>query len=291
MTVLVLGASGYTGRSVTRALANRDVPVRAFIRRPEAEAVALADGASEIVLGNLLDLRAVEDAARGADGIFFIGPRFMPEETELAEAVIAIAARCGVRRFVLSGVYHPTIRDLANHRAKVRVEDALYRSDLEFVVLQPARFMHGLLLSSWSRLLEDGVLADAFDPGNPMSYVDYRDVAEVVAIAFAEDRLVRGTFELAAEGEHALHDLAAACEGVLGRTIQAEQIPLESYAPARSLLRNPYSADGFNRLRSYYDAHGFRGGNSMVLRTILGREPADFAAALRNLLDTRKETQ
>jgi len=279
--ILVLGASGYTGLAVTRALAARGMEVRGFIRNADAAAGVRAAGAAEIVVGDLLDLRAVEGAAKGVDGIFFIGPRFLAEEAALAKAVIDIAVRAGTRRFVLSGVYHPSIRALVNHRSKRDTEDHLYQTDLEFTVLQPARFMHGLLLSSWTRIVEEGLLDDAFAADVKMAYVDYCDVAEVAAIAFCEDRLVRGTFELSADGQHTLHEVAAALSATLNRSVRAERVALLDYSPAGSLLTNPYSADGFRRLRSYYDRHGFHGGNSLVLAAILGRAPNDFAAFWR----------
>ncbi len=280
-TVLVLGASGHTGRAVTRALARRGVGVRGFIRNADAAEAVRDCGASEISVGDLRDLRAVEDAAQGADGVFFIGPRFMPEEAALGQSVIDIAVRAGVRRFVLSGVYHPTIAALVNHQTKARIEDHLYTTDLEFTVLQPARFMHGLLLSSWPQIVERGVLADAFAPDVAMAYVDYADVAEAASIAFTEDRLVGGTFELSAPGQPTLIELAAVFGEVLGRPLRAEQVPLADYAPAGSVLANPYSADGFRRLRDYYDRYGFHGGNSLVLGAILGRPPTEFADCFR----------
>lgn len=65
--------------------------------------------------------------------------------------------------------------------------------------------------------------------------------------------------------------------------MRAEQIPLPEQAPAQALLADPYAADGFERLRAYY-AYGFRGGNPLVLRTILGREPIDFTTELQDHL-------
>jgi uncharacterized protein YbjT (DUF2867 family) len=285
--ILILGGAGYAGLAVTRALAARGRDVRAFIRDPDAAAVAERAGATEVVVGDLRDLRAVEGAAAGADGVFFIGPRFMPEETALGRSVVDIAVRADVRRFVLSGVYHPTILELVNHQAKVPIEDHLYKTDLEFTILQPARFMHGLMLSAWPRIVAEDVIADAFATDVRMAYVDYNDVAEVAAIAFDEDRLVRGTFELATPGEHTLGDLAATLSGALGRPIRAEQAPLDDYGPAQTLLANPYGSDGFRRLRDYYDRYGFRGGNSLVLGTILGRAPNGFGAFLEAFLALR----
>ncbi|MFF7549711.1 NAD(P)H-binding protein [Streptomyces canus] len=277
--ILVLGASGDTGLAVTRALTARGAEVRAFVRdAATAESVGRA-GAGEIAVGDLRDLAAVERAAAGCEGVFFIGPRFMPEEAQLGKAVIDIARRTGVRRFVFSGVYHPSIDALLNHRPKLAIEDHLYRTDLEFTVLQPSRFMHGPLVSGWTRVLAEGVYADAFSPDVRMAYVDYEDVAEVVAIAFTEQRLVRGTFELSAVGEYTAHDIAGRLTEALGRPVRAQQTALDEYGPAaqQGLLASPFAAEGFRRLREYYDAYGFRGGNGLVLQAILGREPTSLA--------------
>jgi hypothetical protein len=42
----------------------------------------------------------------------------------------------------------------------------------------------------------EGVYADTFRPDVRMAYIDYEDDAEVVAITFVEQRLVRGTYAL-----------------------------------------------------------------------------------------------
>ena len=286
--ILVVGASGYTGLAVIRALARRGAPARALIRDPTKAALVRAAGAEDVAIGDLRDIAALERALAECSGIYCIGPRFMPEEAEVGKAVVDVAVGAGVRRFVYSGVYHPSIRALLNHRAKLVVEDHLYKSDLEFTVLQPARFMHGPVLSSWSRILGEGVYADAFNPDRPMAYVDYDDVAEAAAIALTEDTLVRGTFELAAHGECTGHDLAAHLGAALGRSVRAEQASLDDYEPAQgAALTNPYGREGFVRLRRYYDEFGFRGGNGVVLTAILGRAPTDFPTFLAKLLRDR----
>ncbi|WP_416981197.1 NmrA family NAD(P)-binding protein [Streptomyces sp. T028] len=290
--ILVLGASGYTGLAVTRALTARGAKVRAFIRDAGKGDSVRRAGAAEIAEGDLRDLAALERAATGCEGVFLIGPRFMPEEAQLGKAVIDIAQRVGVRRFVLSGVYHPSIEVLLNHQPKLAIEDHLYKTDLEFTVLQPSRFLHGPLLSSWSRAATEGVYADAFSPDVRMAYVDYEDVAEVVAVAFTEQRLVRGTFELSAPGEYTAHDIAAHLTAALGRPVRAQQATLEEYGPAaqQGLLASPFAAEGFRRLRAYYDAFGFRGGNGLVLETILGREPIGVAAWIARHLRDQQST-
>ena len=61
----------------------------------------------------------------------------------------------GVRKFVFSGVIHPSISKMANHAAKLPVEEAMYESGLDFTVLQPTMFMQ-TLNNSWSGVLERG---------------------------------------------------------------------------------------------------------------------------------------
>ena len=283
--IVVLSAAGYTGRCVVAALAARGLPVRGMVRDARAAATVRALGATEVVVGDLRDVTTVAAALHGVDGVFFAAPRFLPEEAALSETVIDLAERAGAQRFVLSGVYHPSIGELVNHAAKQRAEARLYTSGLEFTVLQPARFMHGLLLSSRDRILAEGVLADAFRAEVSMAYVDYRDVAEVAALAVATPDLVGGTFELSAPGQPTLHDIADVLGEVLGRPVRAQHVALSDYAPAAGLLTNPYAADGFRRLREHYDRHGFPGGNALVLRTILGREPHGFADVWRGLPD------
>jgi uncharacterized protein YbjT (DUF2867 family) len=286
--ILVLGASGYTGLAVIRALRSRGVEVRGFIRNPDAEAAVRAAGASEIFLGDLRDLHSVEAAARGVDGIFFIGPRFMAEEAAIGKAVIDIAVKVGARRFVLSGVYHPTIRDLYNHQSKRAIEDHLYKTDLEFVILQPARYMHFLLVPNWTRVLQEGVLADAFATDMKFAYVDYNDVAEVAAISFHEDRLIHGTYELSADGQYNLHEVAEMLSAALRRPVRAVQTPFNDLTPARREIANPYSAEAFRRLHAYYNKYGFHGGNALVLSSILGRAPNTFDTFWQMEADCRR---
>jgi nucleoside-diphosphate-sugar epimerase len=82
-----------------------------------------------------------------------------------------------VRKFVFSGVIHPSISAMVNHRAKQSVEEALYGSSMDFTVLQPAMFI-----------------------SVKVCWVDYRDVAEVAALAMTGDELSCGVFELCAPG-------------------------------------------------------------------------------------------
>jgi uncharacterized protein YbjT (DUF2867 family) len=117
---------------------------------------------------------------------------------------------------------------------------------------------------------EQGVVAMPYSKRSKLSYVDYRDVAEVIALALTEDRLSYGTFELCGPGMYSPTDLAALMSGVLGRRVEAGEIPPAEWA--RGLPRGPFG-EGLVKMMDHYDHYGLPGGNDLVLRAVLGHDP------------------
>ena len=153
--------------------------------------------------------------------MFLIIPAFAPDSAALGTGVVAAAQAAGVRRLVFSGVYHPSL-SLVNHASMRPVEEAVYRSDLEFTILQPAMFMQGLL-GGWQSAVEHGAFVMPYSKDSAMTFVDYRDAAEAAAIAFTTDDLVHGTFELAAGGMVTRSELAALMTRYAGREVVAQE--------------------------------------------------------------------
>lgn len=118
-----------------------------------------------------------------------------------------------------------------------------------------------------------GVLAEPWSPETQFSRVDYRDVAEVAAIALTEDRLLYGTFELCSDGWLNRHDVTSVMGEVLGRTIKAESVDPATLGDAAKPMRPMFA---------HYDHFGLRG-NALTLGAILGREPQSIKAYLGEL--------
>lgn len=278
MRVLTIGATGQFAGLVVPALSGRGVQVRALVHDPAKVEQLKGAGVDETVVGDLRDLDSMRAALRGVEGVFLIIPAFAPDTADLGTALVTAAQQAGVRRVVFSGVYHPSL-SLVNHASTRPIEEALYHAELEFTVLQPAMFMQGLA-SGWTSARERGVFAMPYSKDSAMTFVDYRDVAEVAATAFATDELVNGTFELAAGSMITRTELANIMSRHAGRDVTAADLD-----PADVLAEMPdgFERDGLTDMFADYTAHGFHGGNSLVLRTILGRAPRsldDFFAEL-----------
>jgi len=188
--ILVFGAAGTCGASVVRSLAARQAKVRGFVRNEERAVRAREAGASEVAVGDLRHIASVEAACKGISGVFYLAPKFVADEASIGRMVVDAASRAGVTRFVYQSALHSAITSMPHHDLKRQVEVALYNSDLEFTILQCARFMHNISLF-WNAIVEKGIFAEPFSADVPISDVDFNDLAEVAALALTKPGLGR----------------------------------------------------------------------------------------------------
>jgi len=280
-TILAVGAAGKFAGLVLPALAARGANVRGFVRREADAAAVRARGATEVAIGDLGDRASVDAALQGIDSVFYIAPAFLPDEANVGRRMVDAARRAGVRRFVFSSVIHPTLGALDNHAAKGPVEEALLDSGMAYVLLHPTMFFQNYA-GSWPSVLKSGVLAEPWSTETRFSRVDYRDVAEVAAIALTEDRLTFGTFELCAEGMLNRKEVAALIGDVLGRPIEAAKVRLDASPPAPSDSPQARQMAAMTPMFDWYDKHSLLG-SALTLRAILGREPRSLRAYFEEL--------
>jgi uncharacterized protein YbjT (DUF2867 family) len=271
MKVLIVGATGKYARHVVPELKQRSATIRALVRDKNKADTVRQQGVDEVAIGDLTDPNSLHSAASGVDGVFHINPAFAPNEAELGVSMVKAAKASGVRKFVFSGAIHPSISKMSNHAAKRPVEEALYESGMEFTVLQPTMFMQ-TLDNSWSAVLEQGRFSLPYSKKAKASYVDYRDVAEVVALALTEDKLGYGTFELCAPGMVNRVELVAMMSEAIGHPIEAGEPSFDAWAQAANIPDGSIH-EGLKAMYADYEQYGFPGGNALVLRAILGREP------------------
>ncbi|WP_428393067.1 NmrA family NAD(P)-binding protein [Lichenicoccus sp.] len=279
--ILVIGAAGRFAGLVVPALARRGVKPRGFVRTPDQAGTARANGAEEVVLGDLRDEASVTAALRGVERAFYISPVYQDDEAEMGIGFVKAARRAGVKRIVFSTIIHPSLA-LRNHASKRPIENALFESGLDHVLLRPA-VLYQNLVAAWPGIIESGVLAEPFSSTARIARVDYRDVAEVAALALTEDLLLNGTFELSADSGMTREEVAAIASRVSGRTITPAAPDFEAWVAKAKL---PYNADQKRQLAAMYanyDQHGLLG-NPFTLRAILGRAPRSMDMFFADLM-------
>ncbi len=286
MLVLVVGATGKFAHLVVPELKKRGARVRALIRGKDREAKAREYGVDEVVVGDLEDPSSLRSAAKGVEGVFHLNPAFAPNEARLGTAMVEVARSSGVKKFVFSGVIHPSLSKMIGHAAKQPVEEAIYDSGLNFVILQPAMFMQNLG-NAWNVILTTGQFALPYSKQSKTCYVDYRDVAEAAALGLTGDSLDYGTFELSSHGLSSRAEIAHLISEVLGRKVEATEVSFEKWVQAAQIPEGPMR-QGIKAMFEHYDRIGLAGGNGLVLRSILGREPRTLPQYIRELATTQK---
>lgn len=282
--VLAVGAAGKFAGMVVPELVKRGVTVRGLTSNPQGADAVRKNGAAEVAVGDLRDPTSLRAALEGIDSVFHISPVFAPDQIEMGRNLVEAAVAAHVRRIVFSSVIHPILTAVDNHAAKGPIEQAIVASDLEYSILHPAVFYQNYA-AAWPQVVKSGVIAEPYSASRRIGRVDFRDVAEVAALALTEDRLLYGTFELCAAGNFDRHGVAKIIAEVQGREIQAAVVPFDAWAEEAGIPRDGSIRSGLEQMYAWYDAHGFAA-NPSSLRTILGREPRALQTYFEELAAT-----
>ncbi len=309
--ILVTGAGGGVGRGVARRLAEGGEKVRAFVKNEEQARVARADGAAEVVIGDIRSTDDVVGAVPGVARVFHVCPTAVVREVAIAEGLIAAARANDVEHIVFNSVIHPEIKELPHHQEKLRVEALLHASDVPATVLRPSHFMQNYL-DFWDLMLA-GTLPYPSSPNSVMGVVDAEDIGEVGAMITASPHGHAGkTYDLSTQ-ELTRHEMAAIWSGVLGHSVSAVRLPptavkspLQGVGAAATIVAKSLastkthalgsivrglagssntrgvrnwpeeSKDCYVAMMSYYDTVGLPAGNMTVLPELLGRPATSY---------------
>jgi uncharacterized protein YbjT (DUF2867 family) len=275
--ILVVGAAGKTGQAVIRALLKREARIRAFVLRPEQSHLVESLGVAEVVVGDMRDPTAFRQATLGVSAVYQICSNMNPDEVTIGQIAIRAAGENGVHHFVYHSVLHPQTEAMPHHWHKLRVEEALLESQLNFTILQPAAYMQNIL-AGWPAIVERGLYRVPYAPETRLAMVDLEDVAIAAANILTEAGHDNATYELAGPENLTQTEVAAILESLLQRPVRTEQIPLDVWsAGARRSGMGTYQLETLVKMFEYYEQYHFDG-NSNVLAWLLRRAPTDFRA-------------
>ena len=255
-TVLVLGATGMTGRRVAERLTAAGVSVRRGSR-------------SSPLRFDWNDDSTWPAAVRGATAAYVSYYPYLsfPGAADTVGAFAELAVASGIRRIVLlSGRGEEGAR---------RAEDAVQRSGAEWTIVQSSfyaqNFSETFLLDS----VLDGVIAfPGGDVGEP--FIDADDVADVAAVALTDDRHAGQVYEVTGPRLLTFADVAGEIAKATGRHI--EYMPISSDEFAAALEGEGIPLDLVHGLTALF-ASVLDGRNAHLdngVQRVLGRRSRDF---------------
>jgi NAD(P)H dehydrogenase (quinone) len=273
--ILLTGAAGKTGQAVLASLLKRDVNVRVLVRNEEQNARLKHNGEFTSIIGDLRDKSAIQNAVRGCDSIYYICPNVSPDEVNIGEDLIAAAQEFKTQRFVYHSVLHPQIELMPHHWQKSRMEEIIFRSGIDFTILQPCAYMQNIL-SNLKSIMEQGLYQVPYSTYSRISIVDLDDIAEAAATVLTQEGHSNAIYELAGPQPLSQEEVASIIGTVLGKKVIAKSLSRNIWTVnARKNGLEEYQISILLKMFEYYDLYGLVG-NSFVLSKILGRSPTTF---------------
>lgn len=258
--ILVLAASGKTGRRVAARLRVRGVPVRAASR-------------SSAVPFDWSDPTGWDAALTGAVAVYAVAP---PQPGPMHDFVVRAHA-AGARRVVLlSGRGADDYGDSTFGLDMRDAEDAVRNSDMEWTILRPNNFDQNFDEDLFQAPLTAGTLALPAGPvGEP--FIDVEDVADVAAETLLRpDGHAGRVYELSGPRALSFAEATELIGRAADRRLTYEEIGSDDYVAA--LVAGGVSADDARHVADMFALmrDGLIAAPADGVQTVLGRPPTPF---------------
>ena len=270
--VLVIGATGKTGRAVAAALVGRGLPVRAAVRA--GREAAAPPGTTPLVV-DLETGQGLGAALHGAGAAYHLAPNVHPDEVGIAERVAGAAASVDLPRLVFHSVLHPDDGRMPHHVRKAEAEEVL-RDVLggRVTVLRRAAYHQNLVAQARSGLLSVPYSLDA-----PFTNVDLADVADVAADALGGAH-AGATLDLAGPETLTTREMAMRATRALRHPVQVGQITLDEWLTGPGSALTDQARHDLAAMFAAYDDGGLVG-DPDGLAALRGRTPTTWEQVIR----------
>lgn len=277
--ILITGAAGKTGQAIIQQLRARNVPIRAMVRNPKQVESLQQPGAeqtvSQIISGDVTSADDLLKATANIQTIYHICPNMHPEEVAIGEKLVAAARANRVERIVYHSVLHPQTEEMPHHWNKLRVEELLLKSGIDYTILQPCAYMQNVLAYR-NAIVETEVYRIPYSAETRIGMVDLEEIAEVAARVLCDSTHRGAIYELTNGEALSQLEVAQVIALQLGRGVTVEATDREQWAMLmRQSGMNEYAISTLRRMFEYYERYGFWG-NGKILEMLLGRRPKSF---------------
>ncbi|WLW56999.1 NAD(P)H-binding protein [Streptomyces sp. YU58] len=272
--ILVIGASGKTGRHVVAGLVSRGATVRAASRNPEQLDVTGADTErfdwhDESTWGPALD---------GVDGVYLVKPESADVVKVVGRFLDAVKAVRATRLVFLSECAAQTRPGDVTER---QVELAVESSDLEWTILRPSWFMQDIVDEYFfGPMVRDDRIIVMTTGGSATAWIDARDIAEVAAEVLVNGGAAGQALDLTGPDALTLDQLAERITAVADSPVTGVE---ESLREAETRMRADGLDEGFVAYMTRIAESIIAGETATVtgeVERVTGRPPRDIDAFL-----------
>ena len=237
--VLIIGATGDTGRAAVRESIALGLDVRAMVHKLDERSDALKALGAEVVVGDLLEINTVRDAMQGVDAAYFV----WPVQPGLINATVnfAQAAREAGVKTVLNLSQRSANRESTSDscRDTYIAEEILNRSEVPVIHLRPTYFLEWLLYPWQLPFLQQGVLRMPVGKGRHSPIAADDQGRAIAALLKKPEGHIGTTINLSGPVEMDHEQMAAELSEALGRKIVFQDLPVEEYVESIAAMGVP----------------------------------------------------
>jgi uncharacterized protein YbjT (DUF2867 family)/ketosteroid isomerase-like protein len=227
--ILVIGASGKTGRHVVAGLLTRGATVRAASRKPEQLDIEGADPTRF----DWDDESTWGPALKGIDGVYLVKPQSVNVVEIVARFLDSMKAASAGRLVLLSECAAQTRSDEITER---HVERVVETSGLEWTILRPSWYMEDIVDDEFfGGMVRNERIIVMTTGGSATAWIEARDIAEVAAEVLVNGGAAGQALDLTGPEALRLDQLAERISAAAGHPVKAiEESVLEAETRMRS---------------------------------------------------------
>lgn len=267
--ILVIGATGKTGRRLVPLLRARGLAVRAASRSPREGVVGFA----------WEDASTHRRALDGVDAVYLIPPALIENPVPLVAPFLQSAAALGVRQVALLSSMGAGFPGEPSSSGRRQLEGLVQDCGLAWTILQPSGFMQNFSEGFLLPAVRNGAIPNPAGDGR-VALVDAGDIAAVAAVVLAggDSSHAGRTYNLTGPALLGFADAAAAIGRAAQRPVEARSMTAPQFLGmlAGAGVPNDYAA------MLVRDQMAIRDGAAAVVADsvarIGGRAPVDFAS-------------
>lgn len=243
MSVLIIGGTGTLGRQIVKQALDEGYQVKCLVRDFRRSAF-LKDWGAELIYGDLSIPSTLPLALKGVkiviDSATIRSTSSYTSETidwKGKLALLEAAKLVGIKKFiyfsVLNAAKNPSIplMDL-----KLRMENELENSGLQYTIFQCSGFFQGLISQYALPVLESETI---WLPGDsaPIAYLDTQDAAKAIIRSLNNSEYDNQKISLIGEKFWTPKEIIQLCERLSGKTAKISYIPIIAFSFLRRFFR------------------------------------------------------
>lgn len=278
--ILLTGVTGKTGGETAKQLAAQGASLRALVR-DEAKAAELKAAGVELVIGDIADAAAVEQALAGAEKAFLTlpnGKNQLAWEKQFTDLAVAAGVRHLVKMSSMEAVVDAETPIPQGHWAS---EEYIRASGLNWTMIKPNFFMQNLLTSAGSIKAERKFSLPMGDGTTGMA--DIRDIGAVCAEVLSGEGHAGQSYAITGPEVLTFYDVADRFSEVLGEKVAYVAMPMDQFRERMAGILEPWHLNAVCELFREIAEVGLDH-TTDTFKELIGREPRSLTQFIEDNL-------